>query len=159
MNTTVNMQDAFSYAKWPMIVLVSALALMFGFLLVQFIVRKLKHRKPKPAPVVVKPEPVRIDVLKSKYLAELSRLEALFSNGGIGLREAYQSISSLIRNFVFEATGIKVQNYTLDEIKLTRMPNLEALVAEYYSPEFARMSEGDFLDSMRKTRQVIEQWK
>lgn len=142
-----------------MIVLGSALILMFGFLFAMYLIRKLKKRKPKPAPVPVKPAPVGIDVLRSRYLAELAKLEKAFSEGQLELRDAYQKISSVIRNFVFEATGIKVQNYTLDEIKTANMPSLEALVEEYYSPEFAKMSEGDFHASMERTKKVIMQWK
>lgn len=159
MNTTVNLQDAFSYAMWPMIALGSALILMLGFLFVLYLMRKLKKRKPKPVPVSVKPAPVAIDVLRSKYLSELAKLTKAFNEGQIELREAYQKMSSIIRNFVFEVTHIEVQNYTLDDIKAANMPSLEQLVEEYYSPEFARMSEGDFHASMERTKKVIMQWK
>ena len=144
---------------WPMIVLGTALFAMLALLLTLYLIRKFKHRQPKPVPVPVAPPPVAIDVLKTKYLNLLRKLEAQFSDGSIDLRTAYQKMSLIIRNFVFEATGIKVQNYTLDDIRAAKLTSLEALVEEYYSPEFARMSEGDFYASMNKTGKVIEQWK
>ena len=159
MNTTVTLQDAFSYALWPMIVLGTALFTMLGLLLTLYLIRRFKHRKPKPVPVPIAPPPVAIDVLKTKYLNLLRKLDAQFSDGSVDLRTAYQKISLIIRNFVFEATGIKVQNYTLEDIRAAKLTSLEGLVEEYYSPEFARMSEGDFRASMNKTRKVIEQWK
>lgn len=159
MNTTVSLQDAFSYALWPIIVLGSALFIIASILVGLHFYRKYKHRKPKPKPVKVVAKQVNIQALKAKYLRELEKLEHEFSTEKITLRQAYQQISVVIRRFVFEATGIKVQNYTLDEIKTAHMPSLEALVAEYYSPEFAKQSKGDFMESLGKTKKVIEQWK
>ena len=157
MNTSVGLQDAFSYAKWPMIALASVLVLFGIYLLLVFILKKI-NMKEKPKPVVVKEPPKDIEMLKRKYLKDLYDLSVEFSSDRVNLRKAYQRMSAIIRNFVFEATGVKVQNYTLDDIRNAGLPRLEALVAEYYSPEFARMSEGDFSDSMMRTKKVIEQW-
>ena len=68
-------------------------------------------------------------------------------------------MSMCIRKFVHAVTGIKVQNYTLGDIGGLNMPGLYNLVSEYYSPEFARKSEGDVINSLAKTRSMIEQWR
>jgi len=77
----------------------------------------------------------------------------------ISNREAYQSLSKLIRMFIYEMTNIKVQNYTLGDIKNINIHILYELVKEYYSPEFSRESKGDIISSIEKTRKVMEVWK
>ena len=54
---------------------------------------------------------------------------------------------------------IKVQYYTLEDIKKINMPILSKLVEEYYNPEFERVSKGNVLESIGKTKKVIENWK
>ena len=74
------------------------------------------------------------------------------------MRGGYQDLSGLIRDFVHDATGIKVQNYSLREIQKVGIPGLTALVQEYYEPEFARQSMADIRASMFRTRKAIELW-
>ena len=77
---------------------------------------------------------------------------------GVERRSAYQELSGLIRDFTHDVTGIKVQNYSLREIRRLGMPQLTALVQEYYEPEFARQSMADLRGSLFRTRKAIEQW-
>ena len=100
-----------------------------------------------------------INVVKNKYLSELAGIDRDFSMGKEDIRGAYQRMSQCIRQFVHAVTGIKVQNYTLQDIRRLNMPMLYALVAEYYAPEFARKSEGDVRNSLDKTRSLIERWR
>ena len=60
--------------------------------------------------------------------------------------------------FVYEMTGISVQNCTLEEIRPLRIPRLTRLVEEYYEPEFSSEDLGDALKSLSKTRKEIESW-
>ena len=61
--------------------------------------------------------------------------------------------------FVFEVTGIKVQHYTLTEIRRVNIPQLTNLVREYYEPEFARETRADVRASIFRTRSLIESWR
>lgn len=158
MRTKIGVQDPTSYAIWPMIVMgVIIVGIILG-IIAHYLYKKFKKPK-KPKPVVVKPAAVNVPSLKSRYIKQLDELANDFAQEKITLRIGFQRMSSIIRNFVFEATGIKVQNYTLDEIRSIGLPKLDELVTEYYNPEFAKMSEGDFVESMLKTKKVIEQWK
>lgn len=159
MDTEVVIQDAYSYATWPMYVMLGIIAVILLLVVVATIVKKLLSKRKKKAPKVVKPEPVNLVKLKSKCLSELNDISVALVNERIDVREAYQKTSVCVRQFVFGATRINVQNYTLEEIKEVKMPQLEALISEYYSPEFAWKSSGDFADSMEKTKRVVEQWK
>ena len=60
--------------------------------------------------------------------------------------------------FVYEMTGITVQNCTLEEIRTLRMPRLTKLVEEYYEPEFSSLELGDALASLSITRKVVSAW-
>ena len=99
-----------------------------------------------------------IPVIKNKYLNQLDLIENKYTNNKIELRKAYQMISEAIRLFVFEITDITTQNYSLTEIKKLNIPNIYELIAEYYEPEFASKSVGDFNSAINKARRVIKQW-
>ena len=99
-----------------------------------------------------------IEVIKNKYLIQLDNVELNFREQSISLRECYQKISEIIRMFVFEVTDISTQNYSLSEIKKLNMPVLYELIEEYYEPEFASRSIGDFESSIAKARRVINEW-
>lgn len=155
MKSSVNLQDPLSYAVWPVILTGLILVLCIATL----VVIKLVAAKNKKPPVVVKKPFVDVNKLKLKYIRELDNIGRDFEAGKTDIRGAYQQMSMCIRKFVHAVTGIKVQNYTLGDIGGLNMPGLYNLVSEYYSPEFARKSEGDVINSLAKTRSMIEQWR
>jgi hypothetical protein len=120
--------------------------------------RKPKEKPKVVPPVIVKPAPKNIWTIKEKYQALINQLKQDVEQNKITNRKAYQKLSSIIRNFIFEMTQIKVQNYSLDEIKKANMPVLTSLVEEYYDPEFAKESNGNIVESIEKTRLVIDRW-
>ncbi len=160
MKTTVKLQNTFSYALWPIIITGVVVGLIALYFIIPILYRKIKGRKKKvkPAPVFVKPSVSQLDLLKKKYIAELYKIGDALNKKKINTRQAYQKMSSCIRHFVFDATGIKVQNYTLSDINALGMPILSELIAEYYTPEFAKHSYGNVGQSIEKARWVIERW-
>lgn len=157
MQTSVTLQEPFSYAILPMI-LVGALIFFYGiYLLVS--VSKKQHKK---APICQTPNKPNhgtdIRTIKIKYLTELENIKQELRREQISTREAYQKMSLCIRQFVHEVTGIQVQNYTLQDIRQLHMPSLEALIVEYYAPEFAVTSLGDSTASLERTKRAIELW-
>lgn len=159
MPITVELQDMFSYSIIPIIILALVLAIGIVWIILHFI---KKHRsKPKaavPAPklpaITLSPEQI-----KEKYLGIINDLEVKFQSGNMSNRKAYQELSKIIRNFVYEATGIKVHHNTLDEIKRLNMPNLYAIVKECYEPEFSVDKNGYIYDTINKARTVIREWR
>ena len=81
-----------------------------------------------------------------------------YKSGKISLRKAYQQISEAVRYFVFEVTGISTQNFSLSEIKNANIPGLYDLIEEYYEPEFASKTNGDFDSAISKARRIINEW-
>ena len=157
MQTSIKLQGLFTYSLIPLGITVLLIIILTCCL---FYLKYRKKVKIKEDKVEKFPEinEKNIAEIKRKYLKKLNLIENKFKNGTIQLREAYQSISEAIRLFVFEVTEIKTQNYSLIEIKKLNMPVLYELIEEYYEPEFASKSKGDFAASIDKARRVINEW-
>ena len=157
MQTSVNLQEPFTYSLIPVVIVV----IMVAFISIYFIYKKIKNKakindvKDEKIPKKIK---LNIPEIKNKYLKQLDLIQSQYFNNKIELREAYQQISSEMRLFVFEMTDIKTQNYSLAEIKELNLPILYELIEEYYEPEFASKSVGDFNASITKARRVISEW-
>lgn len=153
MQTSVSMQPSFSYLTLYIeifLIIILAIIIWWHF--------KKKENGPKPV-IEVTREKKNIKEIKIKYLRKLLSLERKIEKNEITIRKAYQGLSNIIRYFVHDVTGIKVQNCTLEDIKKLNMPKLYALIKEYYRPEFAEKSLGDVKSSIEKTRKVIRKWK
>ena len=156
MQTSINLQEPFKYSIIPVIIAI-CLTLIGTYYLIYS-----RKKKDKVDEVKVKAIPEKniknIPIIKEKYLNQLNTIEYRYTNNMIELRKAYQMISESIRLFVFEITDITTQNYSLAEIKKINIPFLYELIKEYYEPEFASKSVGDFNSSINKARRVINEW-
>lgn len=159
MQATINLQEPFTYSIIPLVIIIVCIIIATIYLL------NLKNSKKE---IEIKREDVKkipekniknIPVIKNKYLQQLKDIEDKYTNNKIELRKAYQLISEAIRLFVFEVTDITTQNYSLAEIKKINIPELYNLIEEYYEPEFASKTMGDFSSSINKARRVINEWK
>lgn len=150
MQITTELRPMFTYSFWGIIVIIG---LIIGILLT-----KKYHRSKKINREIIIPNHNNLIAIKNKYLQELYKLTNDFKNEKVSNRQAYQILSSIVRNFIYEATNIKVQNYTLKDISMINMPILYELVSEYYDPEFSKISRGNIMASIDKTRTVIERW-
>lgn len=157
MDTSVNLQAPFHYALWPIIAVGSLVVILIAAIVA---ITLIKRRKPKIAKKSSDtPKLIDLAAAKKKALKELDKLLSNFMNDKISTRDAYQSTSFILRDFVHKVTGIKVINLTLAEIRKVNLPSLEKLVMEYYPPEFQSMSRGDVGASINRTKKVIEEWK
>ena len=154
MQTTSNLQELFSYSIIPLVMSSGLLAVLTVYF------RKNKENVVQEPKVKEIPEKnhKNLPVMKEKYLSQLDTIEYNYTNDKIALRTAYQMISEAVRMFVFEVTDITTQNYSLAEIKKINIPILYELIEEYYEPEFASKSVGDFQASIDKARRVIKEW-
>lgn len=152
MQTSVNLQEPFSYSIYYIITI---LFLILAINIYFFFIRKKKTKE------VIEIKEITVEnreQIKQRYIKELNELERKVNQDEMTVRLAYQKLSQVIRYFVYELTGIQVQNYTLKEIKEANIPILYELIKEYYIPEFARRYLGDIKSSIDKTRKVIEKW-
>lgn len=150
MSVSIKLSSMFLYSLLPIIITLVSMIIIF-------LIIKPSRKKITKEQVIV-PNYENMVLIKNKYLLAIDQLNKDFTENNISLRSAYQTLSKLVRNFVYEVTNIKVQNYTLDDIKDLNLPILYELISEYYNPEFSINSSGNFDYSIKKTRGVIEKW-
>ena len=149
MQVSTELKSMFSYSFFPILII--------GILIIiLFIIDKIKINKTQKEITLV--PKININEIKQKYLIKINDLINTLNSNKITSRKAYQSLSQIIRDFVYETTNIKVQNYTLSDIKKLKLPALSNLIEEYYDPEFSKISKGNILSSIEKTRKEIEKW-
>ncbi len=149
MQITVKLRDMFSYSIYPIVIFFVLLIVILVFLVIS-----LSKKNKKISSPIIKDQ----NAIKQKYLRKLEQLTILLQNKQISSRKGYQELSLCIRHFIFELTDIKVQNYSLEEIKQLNMPILYELVKGYYRPEFAQKSEGNIIEEIKKASEVIQKW-
>ncbi len=151
MQVQTELRPAFHYSAVPIII--CSVLFVCGLVALLLLLRK------KPIKQVVNiPKKKELSELKKEYLGRIGALKSDVASQKITNRRAFQVLSKLIRNFIFEATNVKVQNYTLRQIETLKMPSLTELIREYYNPEFAAKSGGDIMKSIEKTEGVINKW-
>ena len=155
MQTSINLQEPFTYSIIPLVFLAIIIIILIYFLIKN---KKIVTVEKEIVKEIPEKNVKNIPVIKNKYLKQLDKINKEFKENLITLREAYQSISGVIRLFIFEVTDITTQNYTLTEIKKLDLPVIYELIEEYYEPEFASKSIGDFDASINKTRRIINEW-
>lgn len=158
MQTSVSLQGPFSYSLLIFFILM-ALVIVPPILYLIFRLRKrTKAKKVVERPVVKKPR-YDIPTLKKKYLGFIDKIEKQRIDKEIDDREAYLQLSSCVRGFVEDATGISARNMTLSDIEMLNMPQLTSLIEKFYDPEFSPDADdanpvSDFADA----RMVVSSW-
>ena len=150
MQVKTELRPSFSYSFIHIIIVIIFMILIF--ILIKYLKKKEGQKK------IIIPNQKDLMTIKKNYLLKIQKLSNDFNEKKISSRQAYQSLSNIIRNFIYETTNIKVQNYTLKDIEMINMPILYELVNDYYDPEFSKISKGNITDSIEKTRMVIEKW-
>lgn len=160
METTVELQRMMRYSKLPIIIVGALLAIVTALIISYVVYRVIKlikaNRKPTIKAILwTKPN---MDVLRAEYLNKLEAVEREFKNNPTAVRPTYEKLSKIIRNFAYQATGIEVQKYSLNEIRGTYLQGLADLIEEFYAPEFDKISSGDVITSIDKTKRMISAW-
>ena len=158
MQTDISLQAPYQYSKVSLMI-VTFLTIAIGSYFI-YIKIKSKWNQTKKIEVaeIFEKNKKNIPAIKQKHLNQLNGIEKKYNDQKIDLRLAYQLISENVRTFVFEVTDITTQNYSLEEIKKLDMPKLYELIKEYYEPEFASKSVGDFKESINRARGIINEW-
>jgi len=149
MQDPVKLQEPFTYNGTIIIVLI----ILIICLIVIFFYKKKDYTN--QVKLVHYPNLLTI---KNKCLQELDAL--LYKvNNKIDSREAYYELSKIIRNYVYSATNINVLALSKDEIDNYKIPYLKELMEEYYSPEFSLSNKGNIVESIKKTKEVVNKWR
>ena len=100
-----------------------------------------------------------IPKLKEKYARKLENLYSKVETGRIDVRNGYIELSTLVREFIEKATGIKASSFSKSEAQKLGMDDLGLLMEEYYPAEFAEKGSGDILRSIKNSMEVVKKWK
>lgn len=160
METSVNLQDPFSYSMWP-IVLVEVILISLTFTIIILVINGKKKREVKK---IEPKQPLNVDAKKSKtdvkgtYLRKIEAIEMKYRSGELSKRACYQELSGCVREFVYMVTGVNVTTCTLMDIQGLKMPNLEMLITNYYHPEFAKNTEYEVEQAIMEAKRVVNTW-
>lgn len=157
MQVTVNLQSNYSYISMVLLFLGALVLIVLLIIWAAKEKRQPKKTKKEPLPAPVNPRSRAME-LKRTYDRKLAQLEEDCEKGAVSERKAYQKLSALVRSFAHEMTGVRVSNYTLQELRQAGMPQLTTLIEECYVPEFAPGNEGQAKEAIKKARKVIAEW-
>lgn len=155
MQVSVELQDMHSYSPIMLVVIIVLIAVFVGTV-AYMIIKKFIGREVKVKVKEFTPEDK--EKIKRKYVGLLFGLEKRCREGKVSNRRAFQELSTIARRYVYETTGVKVHNYTLDEIRTINAGGLYSVVNDCYAPEFSIDKNGNIYTSIAKARKVIEEW-
>ncbi len=161
MNTTVTLQENLPLSLLPFLVILLGAAILSLLYLIPYWKNKRAAQPVVKQPVQVQQVntvPQDTITVKGHYMHKVDEIQRDLQMGLLDERKAAQALSITIRDFVNQMTGLNVQNYTLTEIHFLNMPTLEALIQEYYAPEFAAKKKWDSKKSFEKTKRAISKW-
>lgn len=142
---------------WFVVGLGMLCAIIFGIGFILWITRNKKMITVADlSPKELKPQD--INQLKKKYLVLLDQIEQGYVQKKYSARSVHQFCSRTLRMFVYEASGFRAQVMTLNDLKLSRYPDLGKIIAEYYPPEFASAESTSIDDAVSLARKAIESW-
>ena len=135
--------------------LLGAIILWYGF--VFYSPRRRSHRslatlKPKPY------TPPDLTDLKQKYQRLIDEIEQNHAAGKLSSRKAHQKLSHVLRMFVVEINGHRVDTLTLRDLEKTRYKTLAAAIKQFYIPEFTAVEQGSVAEAAALARKTVAAW-
>ncbi|KAB1657306.1 hypothetical protein F8O01_08670 [Pseudoclavibacter chungangensis] len=135
------------------ILLVGAVPLYY--LLVYALTRPRPEREPEPVVEV----PVSVPQLQHDYLVRVDGIRHRHAAGELTPRRAHAELSSAVRDFVAQATGVEADKMTLTELRRTPYVGASYAVAEFYPLVFG-VDEARSVDhGVDAAKQVISLWR
>ncbi len=139
--------------RWLMLGIACVVAVLAGYLVVLRITREPKGGRP---PI---DDASALAQLKQHFLELVDDVERRFVAGSVPERDVFLELSSLMRRFVFEASGMRAHTSTLAELREAAPASVSATIADIYPAEF----EPDPADvsvpaSIARVREVVGTW-
>lgn len=147
-------------AQYSTIWLVIALVTVAGAVLLVIAAVRLTRARPRPVePSDASWMPV-IDRagLRDRYLVMIDAAEHDHGSGRMSTRELHQQLGFLLRQFAFEADGIRAPNMTLTDLRAARLDPLGDAVSRLYPGEFGAAAIASVDDSVQGARRVVSSW-
>ena len=157
MEFTVNMQPELMMSIVWLILGGIIFAISVGFFVTLFRYRLRRRAKKVKAPKPERKPP--IEYTRNRTLMQIDKCKDDLAHGRTDIRESYQSMSTIMRNFVSEITGKDVTTHTLSELQQSEDTRLSELIAKWYAPEFAMKTKADFMGDAEHAKNVVKRWK
>ena len=135
--------------------LLSTIILWYGFVFYSTrrrSLRSLATLKPKPY------RPPDLTDLKQKYQRLIDEIEQNHAAGKLSSRKAHQRLSHVLRMFVVEINGHRVDTLTLRDLEKTRYKTLAAAIKQFYIPEFTAVEQGSVAEAAALARKTVAAW-
>lgn len=143
---------------WMLLAFGILAALIFVAWLVWFLTRPRRTLPPPPAA----PMPLLSDVrlaLREEYLTTIQRIEDAYRSGNIDSRQAHRELSSTVRRFVNEYSGLEAPVLSLEDLDTLHVhPALANAVRQYYPSIFSLDDPRDPVVGAAAARQVVRAW-
>ncbi len=98
------------------------------------------------------------ELIKARTVQAIDKILFDLSRSDIDIRESYQRLSMIMRNFVTDYTGKDVTSLTLSELKMAGDKRFVKLVEKWYAPEFAMKTKADFRNDAEQAKRVVKTW-
>ena len=134
----------------------AVLVISAGFFVTLFRFRlKKRVRKYKPLKPPKKPAP---EYTRNHALKQIDKCIYDLNHGRADIRESYQNMSTVMRTFASDMTGIDVTSMTLFELQALNDKRLSELIEKWYAPEFAMKTQADFMNDAEQAKHAVKRW-
>ncbi|WP_067439681.1 hypothetical protein [Nocardioides jensenii] len=83
------------------------------------------------------PRPGNVPTARTRAMGEIDRIGHQVHGGQLPERTGYQQLSTVIRDFVAEVSGLPTRSMALADLRAAGVPHLAETIALIYPPEFA----------------------
>ena len=79
--------------------------------------------------------------------------------GELGIREAHQRLSQLVRFHAYETSGVRAPQMTLADLRENDLTSLGDAVESLYPGAFDRIDRADVAEAAETARRVVRAWE
>jgi len=100
---------------------------------------------------------------RRSHLRALARVEAGQESGELSTRQAHQAVSATVRSFVSEVGDVDARTMNLEQLRVSGVPKVAAVVGLVYPPAFGPSDEGDSEErlgaALADARELVTAWR
>lgn len=135
------------------------LAVLCLLVITVLIVGTLKITRAVEKTIAYRRRPDDVEALKAEFLRAVNDIADRHEDGQLPEREGHHELTGVMRRFVRRTTGHDVTSQDLATLQADpRTRAVGHLIGDLYEPDFAKSSDRDLRDSVRRSREVIRSW-
>ncbi|WP_299305042.1 hypothetical protein [uncultured Brachybacterium sp.] len=135
------------------------LAVLCILVIIVLIVGTLKITRAIEKRIAYRHRPSDVETLKAEFLRAVNDIADRHDEGELEARDGHHELTGVMRRFVRRTTGHDVTSQDLATLLADqRTRAVGELIADLYEPDFAKSSDRDLRDSVRRAREVIRAW-